>query len=61
MTMHTHLPALSPQQQEQAVDRIQQLISRGISSGEAIRQVAQEIRTEHVGEMVHVCFEDDEL
>lgn len=35
---------LTHEQQQQAVDKIQQLMAQGISSGEAIRLVAEELR-----------------
>lgn len=58
--MITGLPALSHEQQQQAVERIQELIAQGLSSGEAIAQVAQEIRETHTGGMIAARFEDDE-
>jgi uncharacterized protein YoaH (UPF0181 family) len=54
------MPALTHQQQQQAVERIQELISQGLSSGEAIAQVAREIRENHQGENVHVVFDESE-
>ena len=54
------LPALSHEQQQQAVERIQELMAGGMSSGEAITQVAQEIRQTHTGERILARFEDDE-
>lgn len=35
---------LTHEQQQQAVEKIQQLMQQGISSGEAIAQIAQELR-----------------
>ncbi|WP_147198348.1 YoaH family protein [Pantoea sp. CCBC3-3-1] len=58
--MITGLPALSREQQEQAVERIQQLMSEGMSSGQAIQLVAAEIRETHTGDMVAARFEDEE-
>ena len=58
--MITGLPALSREQQEQAVERIQQLISEGMSSGQAIQLVAAEIRETHTGDMIAARFEDEE-
>ncbi|MBP2166951.1 uncharacterized protein YoaH (UPF0181 family) [Erwinia toletana] len=58
--MSTGLPSLSHAQQEQAVERIQDLMSKGMSSGEAIQQVAQEIRESHTGEMITARFEDED-
>lgn len=58
--MFTGLPALSHEQQQQAVERIQELMAGGMSSGEAITLVAQEIRQTHKGERIRALFEDDE-
>ncbi|MCG7388154.1 MULTISPECIES: YoaH family protein [Pantoea] len=58
--MFTGLPALSHEQQQQAVERIQELMAGGMSSGEAITLVAQEIRQTHQGERIRARFEDDE-
>ncbi len=58
--MFKDLPALSHEQQQQAVERIQELMAGGMSSGEAITQVAQEIRQTHTGERTLARFEDDE-
>ncbi|MGJ0191203.1 YoaH family protein [Pantoea sp. RRHST58] len=58
--MFKGLPALSHEQQQQAVERIQELMAGGMSSGEAITQVAQEIRHTHTGEQIRARFEDDE-
>ncbi|HAT23848.1 MAG: YoaH family protein [Pantoea sp.] len=58
--MFKGLPALSHEQQQQAVERIQELMAGGMSSGEAITQVAQEIRQTHTGERIQARFEDDE-
>ncbi len=58
--MITGLPALSHEQQQQAVERIQELMSQGMSSGQAIAQVAQEIRDTHTGGHITARFEDEE-
>jgi hypothetical protein len=58
--MISGLPALSHEQQQKAVERIQELMMNGMSSGEAIAMVAAEIRANHTGEMVAVRFEDDD-
>ncbi|WP_239954752.1 YoaH family protein [Pantoea sp. Z09] len=58
--MFTGLPALSHEQQQQAVERIQELMAGGLSSGEAIAQVAQEIRQTHKGEQIRARFEDED-
>ncbi|MHA6311565.1 YoaH family protein [Pantoea sp. S-LA4] len=58
--MFKGLPALSHEQQQQAVERIQELMAGGLSSGEAIAQVAQEIRQNHKGEQVRAMFDDED-
>jgi uncharacterized protein YoaH (UPF0181 family) len=58
--MFAGLPSLSHEQQQKAVERIQELISNGMSSGEAITQVANELRASHTGERIVARFEDDE-
>ena len=59
--MISGLPSLSHEQQQKAVERIQELMANGMSSGEAITLVAAEIRANHTGEMVAVRFEDDDV
>ncbi|EKC6207541.1 YoaH family protein [Cronobacter sakazakii] len=58
--MFAGLPSLTHEQQQQAVERIQELMSQGMSSGEAIAQVAQEIRATHRGDRIVARFEDDD-
>lgn len=58
--MITGLPSLSYEQQQQAVERIQQLMSEGMSSGQAIQLVAAEIRENHTGEMITASFDDED-
>lgn len=58
--MFAGLPSLSHEQQQQAVERIQQLMSEGMSSGEAIAVVAQELRASHTGERIVARFEDED-
>ncbi|MDE9554302.1 YoaH family protein [Xenorhabdus bovienii] len=59
--MFSGMPALSHEEQQVAVERIHQFISEGMSSGEAIAIVAQELREKHQGKkQIHVLFEDDE-
>ncbi|WP_072091846.1 YoaH family protein, partial [Trabulsiella odontotermitis] len=48
--MFAGLPSLSHEQQQKAVERIQALMSQGMSSGQAIAQVAEELRASHTGE-----------
>ncbi|MEX6025480.1 YoaH family protein [Providencia vermicola] len=45
--MFSGMPALNHQEQQEAVERIHQLMADGMSSGEAIALVAQEIREKH--------------
>lgn len=59
--MFAGLPSLSHEQQQKAVERIQELMANGMSSGEAITLVAAEIRANHTGEMVAMRFEDDDV
>lgn len=58
--MNLGLPSLSHEQQQQAVERIQELMSSGMSSGEAITLVANEIRATHTGGHIVAMFEDDD-
>ena len=58
--MFAGLPSLTHEQQQQAVERIQEQISQGMSSGEAIAQVAQEIRATHKGDRIVARFEDED-
>ncbi|BET97162.1 MULTISPECIES: YoaH family protein [Xenorhabdus] len=59
--MFSGMPALSHEEQQAAVERIHQLISEGMGSGEAIAIVAQELREKHQNhEQIHVLFEDGE-
>ena len=58
--MFAGLPSLSHEQQQQAVERIQQLMSQGMSSGEAISLVANELRASHTGERIVARFEDED-
>ncbi|WP_413728500.1 YoaH family protein [Sodalis sp. RH19] len=58
--MLTDMPALNHEQQQQAVERIQALMADGMSSGEAIRLVSNEIRATHTGERVSIRWDDDE-
>ncbi|WP_080771425.1 YoaH family protein [Vibrio campbellii] len=41
------LPPLSHQEQQQAVERIQELMQKGTSTAEAIKIVAEQIRAEY--------------
>lgn len=58
--MFAGLPLLSHEQQQQAVERIQELMTQGMTSGEAIATVAAEIRATHTGERMVARFEDEE-
>ena len=58
--MFSGLPALSHEQQQQAVERIQELMAGGMSIGQAIAQVAQEIRQNHPGAAIRARFAADE-
>ncbi|MDX5626761.1 MULTISPECIES: YoaH family protein [unclassified Brenneria] len=54
------MPALTHEQQQAAVERIQDLMAQGMSSGQAIAVVAAEIRAEHQGDRVSAMFDDEE-
>jgi uncharacterized protein YoaH (UPF0181 family) len=54
------MPSLSHQEQQEAAERIHLLMGQGMSSGEAIAIVAQEIREKHQGDQVSVMFDDEE-
>lgn len=56
--MFAGLPSLSHDQQQKAVERIQELMS-GMSSGQAI-SVAEELRATHTGERIVARFEDED-
>ncbi|MGE0970092.1 YoaH family protein [Klebsiella sp. WOUb02] len=58
--MFAGLPSLSHEQQQKAVERIQELMSQGMSSGEAISLVANELRATHTGDRIVARFEDDD-
>ncbi|MFC3395695.1 YoaH family protein [Brenneria rubrifaciens] len=58
--MITGMPALTHQQQQEAVERIQELMSQGMSSGQAIARVAAEIRESHKGDSVTAMFDDED-
>ena len=48
--MFAGLPSLTHEQQQKAVERIQELMAQGMSSGQAIALVAEELRANHSGE-----------
>jgi uncharacterized protein len=54
------LPVLTHAQQQQAVEKIQQLMAEGLSSGEAIAQVANAIRSQQHQEVIPVILDDDD-
>ena len=58
--MFAGLPSLTHEQQQQAVERIQELMAQGLSSGQAIAQVAEEIRASHNGDRIVARFEDED-
>ncbi|AFH92077.1 TPA: YoaH family protein [Providencia stuartii] len=58
--MFSGMPALNHQQQQEAVERIHQLMADGMSSGEAIALVAQEIRERYKDkEQIQVRFDEE--
>ncbi|MBP1520269.1 YoaH family protein, partial [Enterococcus faecalis] len=48
------------EQQQKAVERIQELMAQGMSSGQAIALVAEELRATHTGERIVARFEDED-
>ncbi|XXD09186.1 YoaH family protein [Klebsiella sp. R445] len=58
--MFAGLPSLSHEQQQKAVERIHELMSQGMSSGEAISLVANELRASHTGDRIVARFEDED-
>lgn len=50
--MDNSLINLSHEQQQQAVEQIQQLMQQGMSSGEAIAKVARALREQHQTEIL---------
>ncbi|EBW6030901.1 YoaH family protein, partial [Salmonella enterica subsp. enterica serovar Typhimurium] len=53
-------PSLTHEQQQKAVERIQELMAQGMSSGQAIALVAEELRANHSGERIVARFEDED-
>lgn len=45
---------------KKAVERIQELMAQGMSSGQAIALVAEELRANHSGELIVARFEDED-
>ena len=59
--MFAGLPSLTHEQQQKAVERIQELMAQGMSSGQAIALVAEELRANHsAGERIVARFEDED-
>ena len=54
--MFAGLPSLTHEQQQKAVERIQELMAQGMSSGQAIALVAEELRANHSGERIVARF-----
>ncbi|EPD3195904.1 YoaH family protein, partial [Shigella sonnei] len=52
--------SLTHEQQQKAVERIQELMAQGMSSGQAIALVAEELRANHSGERIVARFEDED-
>ncbi len=58
--MFLGMPTLTHEEQQKAVEKIQHLMSEGMSSGEAIQLVAQELREKYTTrESVSIVFDDD--
>lgn len=58
--MFAGLPSLTHEQQQKAVERIQELMAQGMSSGQAIALVAEELRANHAYERIVARFEDED-
>ena len=58
--MFAGLPSLTHEQQQKAGERIQELMAQGMSSGQAIALVAEELRANHSGERIVARFEDED-
>ncbi|HAW0088153.1 YoaH family protein [Escherichia coli] len=58
--MFAGLPSLTHEQQQKAVERIQELMAQGMSSGQAIALVAEKLRANHSGERIVARFEDED-
>ncbi|MEQ4922305.1 YoaH family protein [Proteus hauseri] len=59
--MFLGMPTLTHEEQQKAVEKIQTLMADGMSSGEAIQLVAQELREKHTTrESVSIMFDDDD-
>ena len=56
--MFAGLPSLTHEQQQKAVERIQELMAQGMSSGQAI--ALEELRANHSGERIVARFEDED-
>ncbi|RXA24495.1 YoaH family protein [Escherichia coli] len=58
--MFAGLPSLTHEQQQKAVERIQELMAQGLSSGQAIALVAEELRAHHSGERIGAGSEGED-
>ena len=58
--MFAGLPSLSHEQQQKAVERIQELMAQGDEQWRAIALVAEELRATHTGERIVARFEDED-
>ena len=58
--MFAGLPTLSNDQQKKADEIIKELMTQGMSSGQAIALVAEELRASHTGERIVARFEDED-
>lgn len=59
-SMFLDMPSLSHEQQQKAVEKIQKLISQGMSSGEAISKIAKEIREANINNQnIAIIFDDE--
>ena len=58
--MFAGLPSLTHEQQQKAVERIQELMAQGMSSGQAIALVAEELRATIPASESWRRFEDED-
>ncbi|AUP76561.1 YoaH family protein [Enterobacter sp. EA-1] len=58
--MFAGLPSLSHEQQQKRWNASEELMAGGMSSGQAIAQVAEELRATHTGERIVARFEDED-
>ncbi len=58
--MFAGLPSLTHEQQQKSCRADPELMAQGMSSGQAIALVAEELRANHSGERIVARFEDED-